>query len=133
MALRRTTDRLSSGRRDRSITLQQRPAEDTADADSGEPIDGPWTNLVCNMPASRLSLSASERFRSEQVSARMDDEWEINYRADMDPELVDVPKCRRLKYQGRLFEITGADLIGRRRGIRIYTLSSSSRVSAWAA
>lgn len=122
----------SAGRRDRSITLQKRPAEDTADANSGEPIDGPWTKLCCEM-ASRQSLTGSERFQRDQVAARMDDEWEIPYRQDMDPELVDVPKCRRLLYQGRLFEIVAAKVTRLGRGICLYTLSSSSRVAAWAA
>lgn len=122
----------SAGRRDRSITLQKRPAENTNDASSGEPIDGPWTTLCCAM-ASRESLSGAERFQRDQVVARMDDEWVINYRADMDPELVDVPKCRRIKYQGRLFEIVASNVIRRGRWICLYTLSSSSRVAAWAA
>ncbi len=121
----RIADRLQAGRRDRLVTIEQRSAADAVDADSGEPIET-WTTLVSDMPASKTDMSGWERFRSDQQSARLDQRWEINYRADMDPELIDVPKVRRLVYQDRTIEIVMASVIGRRRGIELLTLASSA-------
>jgi head-tail adaptor len=119
------SERLDAGRRNRHITLEQRTVADTADATSGEPLDAVWTTLVAAMPAARLGLVGMERFHSEQTRARFDDRWQINYRRDMDPELVDVPKLRRLSYQGRTFEIVAASVIGRRAGIELQTQAAS--------
>ena len=49
----------------------------------------------------------------------------MSYIASMDPELVDVPKLRRLVYQGRTYEIVHAAMIGRREGIEFLTIASS--------
>src|SRR5689334_4713449 len=87
----RRRDVRPSRRRDRSITIQQ--VADAVGA-SGAPMEG-WTDLV-TMPASREDISGEERFRSGQESAAVDTIWEINYRLDMDPELLDVPKKRRI-------------------------------------
>lgn len=43
----------------------------------------------------------------------------------MDPDLVDVPKKRRLSYQGRIYDITSASVEGRKEAIRLTTLASS--------
>lgn len=118
----RRSDRLSAGARDRVITIEQRPVEDTADADSGEPVDGPWTTLVANMSAAREEYRGYERQRSDQTVARYDVKWDINYRADMDPELIDVPKLRRLVVEGRRYDIVSAEQVGRRRGVCLYVV-----------
>lgn len=122
MAMRQTP--MEPGERDRIITIEERPAADAVD-DAGTPIDGPWTTLVAEMPAARLDVQGGERFRSEQESARYDTRWEINYRADMDPDLVDVPKLRRIVEFGRTYDIESASVIGRRAGIELLTLSST--------
>lgn len=112
---------MSAGERDRLITL-----EELTDGvgSSGAPVET-WTTLVSNMPASRMDLSGREAYRSGQLSAAIDTRWEINYRADMDPELIDVPKKRRVLAGGRYFDIVAASQIGRRAGIELLTLASS--------
>lgn len=121
---RRGSDRLSAGRRDWFVTIQQRSATDTPDASSGEPTET-WTTLVSNMPAAREDAKGTENFVANQMSAAYDTRWEINYRADMDKSLVDVPKLRRLVYQGRVHDIVDSSEIGRRRGIELWTLAAS--------
>lgn len=113
------------GLRDRVITIQQRSATDAADASSGEPVET-WSTLVANMPASLKPVTGWERFRSDQVSARVDQIWEVNYRADMDPRLVDVAKTRRILDGTRVLEIVVATEIGRREGIELLTVASSA-------
>lgn len=112
------------GLRDRVVTIEQRSATDTADVASGEPTET-WTTLVSGMPVAKTDVTGWERFRAEQTSARFDTRWEMNYRADMDPELVDVPKTRRLVLNGRVLEIVACAEIGRREGIEILTLAAS--------
>ncbi len=123
----RQADRLSAGRRDRLITLEARPSTDTIDSE-GAPIDGPWTTLEDAMPAAKIELAGSEHVRANQVTARSDQRWEINYRADMDPDLVDVPKLRRVVLNAgaaeqRVLEIVAAVELGRRAGLALYTIA----------
>lgn len=112
---------LESGRRDRLVTIQQLTE---TDSDSGMPVET-WTDLVSSMPASKEDVSGRERFVSSQESARFDTRWVINYRADMDPELVDVPKVRRIVYSGRAHDITSATHLGRKDGIELMTLAAA--------
>lgn len=121
---RRLGDRLHSGRLDRFVTIQQRPVADTSDATSSEPVST-WTNLVTNVPMSRADLSGSEQFRADQMTARFDTEWEMQWRADMDPDAVDVAKVRRLKLGTRLYDIVRCVEVGKRKGLRIQTVASS--------
>ena len=78
------------------------------------------------MPARRIDLTGWERERASQVSSGYDVEWEINYRCDMDPELVNVPKTRRLKQGDRYMDIVAAVIVGRKAGIRLQTMGSSA-------
>lgn len=112
-----------SGYRDQSILIEQRPATDTPDPVSGEPT-ADWTTLVASMPAARESLRGWERQTANQTTAGYDERWEINYRADMDPDLVDVPKLRRIVFGGRTLDIVSANQIGRRRAIEFFTLGN---------
>lgn len=112
------------GARDRVITIQQRSATDAVDATSGEPVET-WSTLVANMPAAKVDVSGWERFQGQQLSARFDQRWVINYRADMDQALVDVPKLRRIVVDGRTHEIVHSQEIGRREGIELLTLAAS--------
>lgn len=120
----RRQTRLDAGRRDKLITIEQRSIADDTDAE-GAPVDAEWTTLVQNVPAARTSQSGWERMKQEQLSARFDARWEINYRPDMDPDLVNVPKFRRIVLGGRVHDITYASQIGRRVGIELYTLASA--------
>lgn len=81
-----------------------------------------WTPLRTAW-MSRTDLSADERFSSDQKSASGDTQWHMPYGADMDPELVDVPACRRLVYEGRTYDIRTATPLGWKRDIELITLS----------
>lgn len=117
-------DRLHSGRRDQTITIEQRSDTDSAESTSGEPVET-WTTLVSNMPASRLDTSGDERFVADQTAAKFDIEWEINWRADMDPELYDIPKVRRVVLADRVHDIVSCVEVGRRAGLILRTCASS--------
>ena len=123
MASSRT--RLDAGKRDLLVTIQQRSTTNIADEDSSEPVEV-WTTLVGAMPVGRTTVSGWERFRMDQVSARGDERWEMNYRPDMDPDLIDVPKTRRLVFGERVLDIVHASHIGRRAGIELLTVASSA-------
>lgn len=114
--------RVAAGQRTRRVTIEQRQASDTAGS-SGFPTDT-WTTLAVEY-MSRLDVRADERFRASQLSAAMETQWHMGYRDDMDPEIVDVPKMRRLSYAGRSYDIMTAALIGEKQGIELVTLVSS--------
>lgn len=114
---------MDAGERDRIITIQQRSATDTIDATSGAPVET-WTTLVASMPAARYDAAARERFSADQLSWKHDAVFEINYRADMDPDLLNVPKLRRVVFHGRTLDIVHAAQIGRREGIMLLVLGS---------
>jgi SPP1 family predicted phage head-tail adaptor len=110
---------MESGQRDRVITIQQRSATDAVGS-SGMPVET-WTTLV-DMWAQKREMTGSETYKSSQWSAKADLVFEVNYRPDMDPEIVNVAKVRRLLYRGRVHDITYVEEIGRREGLKIYTL-----------
>lgn len=112
---------MEAGKRDRMVTLEQL-TESTGT--SRIPVRT-WTTLVDGMPASKQDISGRERMVADQLAARYDTRWEINYRPDMDPDLVDVPKTRRVVFSGRVFDIVSATQIGRRAGIELMTLAGS--------
>jgi len=113
---------LEPGERDWVITIQQRPVTDEAD-DSGAPVEN-WTTLV-DMPAAKYDVRGTERFAAQQLSASYDTRWHINYRADMDPELVHVAKLRRVLHRGRVHDIVAATMIGRREAVELLTLAKA--------
>lgn len=112
---------IDPGERDRLVTIQQRSAED-ATGDGGEPVES-WTALV-DAYMHRIDASGRERFQASQISAPYDTRWEMGYRADMDPDLVDVTKLRRLLYKGRVYDIVHGALINRQDGIELATIAS---------
>lgn len=116
--------KLAAGQRDKAVTIQQRPSTDTAET-SGYPNEDNWTTLVATAWMSRTDLQADERFGTNQLSAALDTQWHMAYRADMDPELIDVPKLRRLLFRGRAFDILSATLLGSSMGIELITLAST--------
>lgn len=87
---------------------------------SGFPIES-WT-LLTTLYAGRFEDRGTERFRTDQTSATTLTRWEVGYRSDLDPELVDVPKTRRLVHQGRVFDIVAASVIGQREGVELITM-----------
>ena len=118
MRLRRTTGPLGSGARDQWVTIQARPEDPTGD--SGFPTEGEWTTLA-TVAMARDDIDAREIARGAEERAIGTVRWELPYRADMDPDLVDVPKLRRLVYLARSFDILSATPIGRHRAIELYT------------
>lgn len=111
---------IDPGERDRLVVIQQRGVDD-ADA-VGEPVET-WTTLV-SAYMRRIDVEGRERFQADQISAPYDTRWEMGYRADMDPDLLDITKVRRLKYKGRYYDIVHAALINRQDGIELSTLAS---------
>lgn len=111
---------VGSGHRDRWITVQA--LTETQDA-SHYPVES-WATLT-QVWAAKTDLRGLERFvfSADQQSAPYDTRWEIPYRPDMDPELVEIPKKRRLVVRGRVHEIVAAEEVGRKRGVLLMTLS----------
>lgn len=119
---------VSIGRRDKLVTIQQRPGADAVD-DGGFPIDGVFTALDDEWMSKRdiAEMGTSERLAAAQVSASFDSEWEMPFRSTMDPEVVDVPKLRRLLYRGRTYDIVHAVVTEFEDGkvIKLRTLAAS--------
>lgn len=111
---------IAGGQRDKRVLIQQTPAVTPG---GGFPRDV-WTSLITEW-MSKKDMLADERFATGQEAAFAYTQWQMAYRADMDPELIDVPKTRRLNYQGRTYNIRAATLIGRKDGIELVTLVSS--------
>jgi head-tail adaptor len=111
---------IAAGQRDKYVTIEQM----TESAPNGFPVET-WTELAQEW-MSRRDLRAYERFAGGQESAFAEAQWQMAYRSDMDPELEDVPKTRRLVYRGRTHDIVTASLIGREHGIELLTLAGSN-------
>jgi hypothetical protein len=94
--------------------------------DSGAPLSvaATLTHAWMSRRQSRTGRVA-ERFTADQLSSGTVIEWTMRYIASMDPDLVDVPKSRRLLYQGRAYDILEAENLDRQVGIVIRTLSHS--------
>jgi SPP1 family predicted phage head-tail adaptor len=111
---------VASGARDKLVTIQQLTE---GDGPSGFPVET-WTTL-CELWARREDRTGHERYGTGQLSAVADVTWEIPYRADIDPELVDVPKKRRVLHGVRTYDITSAVPVGRRRTIALTTIAKA--------
>lgn len=110
----------ASGQRDHLVLIQQKPALPTG---GGFPVEN-WTTLASEY-MSRLDLRADERLAGARESAFSETQWHMAYRADMDPEMVDVPNTRQLVDRGRVYNIQTASIIGHRQGIELITLAAS--------
>jgi head-tail adaptor len=117
---------LQAGARDRLVTIQA--LTDTID-DAGVPLET-WADLS---PAEWMwkqdALSrerAAERFDAAQWAAHTYTEWELGYRADMDPEVIDLPKRRRLRFRDRTYDIVQAAVLPHDdgHGIKLITLAA---------
>jgi SPP1 family predicted phage head-tail adaptor len=110
---------LNAGAMDREVTLQQL---DESSGSSGFP-KATWSTLD-TVWAARRDITAAERFKANQLSASQTVAWQIYFRDDMDPESIDVTKQRRLVYQGRIYDIVGAIILGFNDAIELTTLAS---------
>jgi SPP1 family predicted phage head-tail adaptor len=111
---------VASGKRDKLVTIQH--LTESAGA-SGFPVET-WTDL-CNLWARREDRTGLERFGTGQLSAVGDVTWEIPYRSDIDPESLPVTKTRRVVHMGRIYDITSAVPVGRRRTIALTTIAKA--------
>lgn len=109
---------LGSGARDRQVTIQELAQSKGA---SNAPVET-WTFLT-QVWAAKKEVRGLERFVADQIQATFDSKWEIPYMASMDPDLIDVPKTRRLIVKGRVHDIVAAAEIGRRQAIELQTQS----------
>lgn len=84
-----------------------------------------WTDLVADIWAFKEDVRGSERFvfAADQHTAPYDTRWELPYSTNWDPHLVNVPKNRRLVYEGRVHDIVAAAEIGRRRAVELLTVA----------
>lgn len=121
---RRELDNLRAGMRDTLVAIEQRPSSDAVD-DSGFPDDdaNAWSTLAAEEWMHRHALGGQERFVRNQEAASVDTIWTMRYRDDMDPDLWDVAKLRRLRHEYRVHDIVSATVIGRKDGIELVTLS----------
>lgn len=112
---------MEPGERDRAVKIQQLTE---SLATSNFPTEG-WTTLAPVVWMRKLDARGSERTRVDLTAASYETQWEMGYRDDMDPEMVDVAKKRRIVYQSRVHEIVMASVIGRREGIELLTIAGS--------
>lgn len=92
-----------AGKRDKLVTIQQR-AEDIDEAGFPHPT---WSSLGTAF-MERRDLAGRERFAADQIAAVGDRTWAMPYQANMDPDVYDIPKVRRLVYQGFAYDIVHA-------------------------
>jgi SPP1 family predicted phage head-tail adaptor len=108
--------RLSAGQRDRTLTIEQL-------TETVGPTQFPletWAPLV-TVQGAYDDESGTESFVANQISSAAFVRWTIPYRADCDPELLDVVKIRRVVANGRIYDIVAATQIGRRSGLELRT------------
>lgn len=125
LSFRAQRELLAIGRRRNPVRIEKRPTTDQVDEGGTPTEEGQWTKLSDPEWMAKSDLGASEAFEASQESAQVDTVWVMAYRSDMDPEEVDVPKLRRLKYRSRYYDITGASMIGNYEGIELQTLARS--------
>jgi len=117
MRYRRDRSAAGAGARDKWVTLQ---ALTEGESDSGFPTEDEWSDLA-TVAMAREDLEAVERARTAADIALGTTSWQMAYRADMDPERIDVPKLRRLQYLGRAYDILAAQPVGRHRVLELIT------------
>lgn len=108
--------RLSAGQRTTGITI-----EAMTESVGGTRFPQERWSPIALVYAAVDRASGGEAFTVHQVSATESVRFTIAYRADCDPDVVDVAKYRRVVSGGRVHDITGAELIGRRRGVTLHT------------
>lgn len=107
----------TAGQRDKLVRIEQRSAVDTPSA-SGNPVPT-WMKLA-DVYMRRVDSLGRESLGVNQVTAEFNTEWFMPYLSTMDPELLDVPKLRRLVHRGRTHDIKSAVLRPRPEGQQIH-------------
>lgn len=109
----------SAGERDAYVTIQQ--IAQSSEDDSSFPMEDP-TELTKTW-MQKIDVRGSERFAAGQLSSPFDTIWRMDYRPDMDPDVIDVPKTRRLIHKGRTYDIVRAGFAAPRMVIELETLA----------
>jgi head-tail adaptor len=116
--------RTSAGERRFPVFLDQRVPDGAVDP-SGAPIDA-WTPLDgSGRPEmmAKFPIGGREMFQGQQVTAPYDTRWRMAYRPDMDPDVLDVPADRRLRYENRAYNIVSAAVMGYQDEIELLTIA----------
>lgn len=108
----------TAGQRDARIVVQQ--LTESA-GESRFPVES-WSTLV-TLFATKYDFAGDEGFKAGQATTSLHTRWEIPYRADIDPDLLDVPKKRRVLYAGREYDVIAAANIGRQQAIELVTVA----------
>lgn len=116
---------LEPGLLDHRVMVQR--ATDGVDA-AGAPTAS-WVSIG-TFSMGRESIKGMERVQAGFAQSSYDARWTMHYRADMDPDLVDVPKKRRLVFRGRVQEIVAAQHLGRQQGIELTTKATTQEPAA---
>jgi len=111
-------DLQGAGARDRLITVQ---ALTESVGESRRPVET-WDTLM-EVWAAKTDIGGRERLVADQLSAPYDTKWQLPYSPEIDPDLVDVRKTRRLVVSGRVHDIVSAEEIGLKRGVEVRTLA----------
>lgn len=123
---KRNSSNVASGARDKPVRVEYRDVEDAVDP-SGYPSEEaqPWFTLQEVEWMNKRAVSGTERATTLGTSTPVDTRWTMNYRADMDPDLIDVAKLRRLVFENRRYDITFGETLEGKRGIVLDTVSPS--------
>ena len=113
---------MSAGQRTRLVTIEATPADITTSA-SRFPKEV-WSPLV-DVWMEKLEVSNAEQLAADQLAGTLSHRWRFAYRCDMDPDLVDVLKLRRLNFAGRIYDITSAIEMGNHESIELTTKAGS--------
>lgn len=115
---------LQAGTRDKLVTIQAL----TEDVDgAGVPIEG-WVDLFPREWMAKrdavLRDRSAEEFDAAQWAAHRWVEWDCAFRSDMDADVIDLAKYRRLVYRARTYNIVQAAVLPHEdgHGIRLVTL-----------
>lgn len=84
-----------------------------------------WVDFV-TVAAAKKDLRGEERLQAAQLSSPFDTMWQTWYRKDLDPDVLDVTRVRRIIYQGRIYDITRAmpiEIFNMRQGLEFETLA----------
>jgi len=118
---------LEPGDRDKRVVIQYR-RDGTSTTEF--PVDDWARTRRLTVWMAKEDLRGAERLQAMQVQSAYDGRWVMGYRTDMDPDLLDVTKDRRLVYQGRVLNIVAGRTLGRKDGIELTTIANPSGETA---
>lgn len=96
----------SAGDRDKLVTIEQL----TEGAEESSFPSEDWATLGTAW-MEKVDVSGTEEFRASQLSAPYNTRFLMDYQSNMDPDLLNVPKTRRLVYRSRQYDIQSAGFV----------------------